>query len=377
MWQRWSRLLEALGRLRVPMRIHAGDVSVGDPTAPDAAGGDGWKDFQTAEALFRVWGPLAGSPWEPYHAVPLFAALDRVKVRALGPTPLREVEGGEGGTPAGPGSGLIGAAPVQAPPSAAPGAAGGGGEKPGGFMGWLQGLASTKPRPPAAREFRLPAHVRPGAPPPDWAVPGTLVVVDLPGRTTVEAAAWLVVDAGLQPVCTFDHWPHRKGLLRAERVLAELLRWASTLGEARGRIATDAPPLWICDATRLGTFKGSPGEFDNRYYLDDSILPAPAVLRPAGIERVVYLGWGGDEQSPDAPGPTGEVPVADLVEWFTELLGAGIEVLHAPVGDPALSLRPFQAPPKRRVFSSAGYRRSAAGGFGTEIPEPSSSGSSG
>ena len=67
----------------------------------------------------------------------------------------------------------------------------------------------------------------------------------------------------------------------------------------------------------------------------------------------------------------------DLVEWFTELLAAGIEVLHVPVTDPTLTPRPFQASPERRRFSRAGYRRSAAGGFGTEVPEPSSSGSSG
>jgi hypothetical protein len=334
MWQRWSRLLEALGRLRFPVITQTGDVSVGDPTAPDAEGGRGWQAYARAEALFQAWGPLEGSPWEPYHAVPLFAAVDRVKQRSLGPTPLREVQEATAGTG-------------------------------GRALGRNEG-------------FRLPDHARPGAPAPPWALdPATMVVVDLPGRSTVEAAAWLVTEAGLQPVCTFDHWPHRQGLIRAERVLAELLRWVTTVVSARGRIATDAPPLWICDSTRLGTRKGRPGEFDNRYYLDDSILPSAKLLLANGLAHVVYLGWKGDEAGPDVPGPTGEVPVADLVEWFTELLTAGIEVLHVPVNDPGLGPRPFQAPTKRPRFSVRGYRRSAAGGFGTEVPEPSSSGSSG
>ncbi len=334
MWQRWSRFLEALGRLRVPVITQAGDVSVGDPTAPDAEGGRGWQAYARAEALFQAWGPLEGSPWEPYHAVPLFAAVDRVKQRSLGPTPLREIEEETAGTG-------------------------------GRALGRNEG-------------FRLPAHARVGAQIPGWATElGTMVVVDLPGRHAVEAAAWLVTEAGLQPVCTFDHWPHRQGLLRAERVLAELLRWATTVVSARGRIPSDAPPVWICDSTRLGTRQGRPGEFDNRYYLDDSILPSAKLLQAHGITRLVYLGWGGDETSPDAPGPAGDVPVADLVEWFTELLTAGIEVVHAPVGDPELRVRPFQAPRIRRRFSAKGYRRSAAGGFGTDLPEPSSGGSSG
>ena len=128
---------------------------------------------------------------------------------------------------------------------------------------------------------------------------------------------------------------------------------------------------------RLGTRQGQIGEFDNRYYLDDSILPAADVLRRAGIRRAVYLGWGGEEENPDAPAQAGAIPLADLVDWFAELLHGGIEVVHAPVSDPELRLRPFQARSVRPPFSTKGYRRSAAGGFGTEIPEPSSSGSSG
>ena len=239
-----------------------------------------------------------------------------------------------------------------------------------------EGAATAGPQFAGGSLF-LPAHARPGSPAPAWLEPGTLCVLDLPGRAAVEAAAWLVTAAEAQPVCTFDHWPHPKGVLPAELVLAELLRWATTLAMARGRIASDAPPLWICDSTRLGMRKGSPGEFDNRYYLDDSILPTPQVLARAGIHRVVYLGWASGENGAGAPALGASIPLADLVEWFTDLLGAGIEVLHAPVSDPALRLRPFQAPPRRPRFSTKGYRRSAAGGFGTEVPEPSSSGSSG
>jgi len=340
MWQQWSRFLELLGRIRVPVSLSSAR-GCGDATANDAEGGRGWMAYARTEALFQVWGPLEGSPWEPYHCVPLFASVDRMDRRLVGPTPSREVEedaarlkeaGASGGTGAG----------------AAAGAA-----------------------------FLLPAHARPGAPAPSWLESGTLCVVDLPGRSTVEAAAWLVTAASAQPVCTFDHWPHAKGLLPAERIVAELLRWATTMTMARGRIPLDAPPLWICDAMRLGTRTGKPGDFDNRYYLDDSILPTPRVLHGAGIHRVIYLGLDGGESGPDAPAQGSAIPLADLVDWFTELLAGGIEILHVPVSDPELRPRTFQGPTRRPRFSTKGYRRSAAGGFGTEIPEPSSSGSSG
>jgi len=340
MWQRWSSFLEALGGIRIPIRLSSAKEA-GDPSAPDATGGRGWAAYARTEALFQVWGPLEGGAWEPYHCVPLFAALDQMDRKKVGPTPIRIVQ-----------EDAERLARSQ-----------GGGEPHGSAAGG--GL------------FLLPAHARPGAPAPRWLEPGTLCVLDLPGRATVEAAAWLVTSADAQPVCTFDHWPHPRGVLPAELILAELLRWATTLAMARGRMASDAPPVWICDATRLGTRKGNPGEFDNRYYLDDSILPTPQVLARAGITRVVYLGWAGGENGADAPALGSAVPLPDLVEWFTDLLGAGIEVLHAPIRDPELRLRPLQAPPKRPRFSTKGYKRSAAGGFGTEVPEPSSSGSSG
>jgi hypothetical protein len=285
-------------------------LAVGVPTALDAKLGDGWRGYLDPARLYDVWGPHSEGPWGPYHSVPLFAALDRLKREDVGP-----------------------AAPLGSPrrPSAPP---------------------------------ELPAHARPGAPAPAWLTPATWTILDLPGARSVEAAAWLVGAAGAQPVSTFDNWPHERGVLKPELALAEFLRWATTLEEARAKIAPEAPPVWICERERLGERPGRPREFDNRYFLDDSVLPGPGVLRRHGIERVVYV-------VPTA----GDEPIADVVDYFGELLLAGIAVYRVGLDAADAPLEAFVSSRGARPLQRAGYHRSAVGGFGTLVPEPSSGGS--
>jgi hypothetical protein len=307
MWQRWSAALEWLGRIRF---FWSGStrVRVGDPDGTDARGRPDWRRFCTAEALFDVWGPHRSSPWAPFHSVPLFAALDRMPPPGAGPAPAPD-----------------------------PGAAG-------------------DPR------NRIPPIAAPGSAPPPFLGADTWIIVDMPGPAAVQVAVWLI-GAGSQPVCTFDNWPHPKGVLRAEQTLAELIRWATTVAQLRQGLGPQSPPLWICDSDRLGQRSGAPGEFDNRYYLDDSTLPGPRTLSAAGIRRVVYLTLGADDG-----------PVLDLVDYFAELLAAGLVVEHADLAAASLEPRAFAGPRTRHRVIKATFRRSAAGGFGTAVPEPSSGG---
>jgi hypothetical protein len=190
-----------------------------------------------------------------------------------------------------------------------------------------------------------------------------LTFLNLPGPRAVEAGAWLVTAAQCQPVCTFDNWPHPRGLLKPEDTLEALLRWATTVATARSRLQVTSPPVWICDSERLGTRQGKPGEFDNRYYLDDSVLPGASMLSRAGVRQIVYVTLGGD--------PT---PTLDLEGYFADLLIAGLPVLRLDLADPTLEPGPFATPLTRRPVSTFSFRRSAAGGFGTEVPQPSSGG---
>jgi hypothetical protein len=312
MWRLWSRLFELLGGIPIAMRPPK-RLRVGDPAAPDAMGGWGWREYLDAERLFDVWGPVPDSPWVPFHCVPLFAALDSLTPSEIGPAPPPEERTGE---------------------------------------------ADPRSLPSALRDA-----LRGGLTAPAWLTGDTWTILDLPGPAAVEVAAWLITRAGCQPVCTFDHWPHERGVLRAELILAELLRWATLVAEARSLRNAGSPPLWICDSERLGTRAGVPREFDNRYYLDDSILPGPGILRRAGIRKVIYLTLTGEQ-----------TPQLDLEAYFADLLAAGFPILHAELMNPLREPTPFQLPTSPRRLKESDYHRSSAGGFGTEIPQPSSGG---
>lgn len=310
MWQPLWKILEFIGRMRLPLG-RSTRLRVGDVLAPDVFGDRRWRDYLSSEKLFDVWGPVPGSPWEAFHCATLFAAVDSISRQGLlGPTPPGEAALIDAGTAV----------------------------KPAERFG----------RPPAAL---------------GWAGPDCMVVVDLPGPQAVALGARFV-EAGCQPVCTFDHWPHSAGLLKAELVLAELLRQAPRVAEARQRLHPGSPPVWICDAERLGKGPGRPNQFDNRYYLDESLLPGPQLVIRAGIRRVVCV----------VPGVL-ELLVRDIEAYLTELRLRGLGTFGAALTDPELQPQPIRPSRSLRQLGLSGYRRSWAGGFGTLIPEPSSGGS--
>jgi hypothetical protein len=341
MWRPWSKGLELLGRirLRAPFRWRR-TLRVGDPNAPDAMASTGWREYLDAERLYDVWGPHPESAWSAFHCVPLFAALDSLRHAEIGPARLPE----PGDPKAWPGE-FIQTVEPMAPPADSPAP-----QDP------------FAPRPPEL--VALPPGARQGAPPPPWLTRDTWTILDLPGPRAVEAAVWLVEAAGCQPVCTFDNWPHPKGVLKAEHVLAELLRWATTMAVARRSLDPSAPPVWICDSERLGRLKPRPGDFDNRYYLDDSILPGVDLLRRAGLRRAIYVTAVEKE------------PLVDLDGYFRDLIAAGFGVLQVTLSDPALEPSPLRLPAVPRMPPSD-FRRSGAGGFGQDVPHPSSGGGGG
>jgi hypothetical protein len=314
MWQPLSKLLDSIGRFRLALGPSKAAVQIGFPGADDALGGFDWKNYRSAEALYEVWGPASGSVWEPYHCVPLFAALDALKPAKWPATPN------------------------EAWPTAAEEAA---------RIETGVHLPGATAREPLGRE---------------WAEAGVWVILDVPGVVAVPLAARFVL-AGYQPVCTFDHWPHPAGLLKPERILAQLLRYAPIVAEARQQLHPASPPIWVCDRERLGRGPGMPRDFDNRYFLDDSILPGPDALRKAGIRHVVCI----------VPEPWMH-PLEDVQAYLEGLKREGFPEIHgAALNDPELRTFDFSPVGAPRRFAASSYQRSAAGGFGRLIPEESSS----
>lgn len=253
--------------------------------------------------LFDTWGPVPGSPWEPFHCVTLFAALERIA--APGPT-----------APAV-------AAKLEAGPHLAP----------------------------------LPADAWPDRPP--WLMEGTLTVIDLDGPQSVALGARLV-RAGAQPVCTFDNWPHQAGVQKPEEVLAQLLRHATTVAAARDALTPSSPPVWLCDRQRLVGGDPRPRQFDNRYFLDDTLLPGTGYLKKAGIGTIVVV-----QQTASTS------MSRDLEAWLADRAADKMAVFVTHLQTEHLEAEPIT--PVRSHVPKVGLR-SDAGGFGRLIPEPSSSG---
>ena len=299
MYRLWLEFLRFLSYLRLPgFAFKISAVNIGKPEDTDIMQSMRWKNFTRAESLYSVWGPHQQSVWLPYHCITLFAAIDRFRPEQIGPVAVDTKQ----------------------------------------FSFLIQDPA------------------------PHWATTNTWIIVDLEGPQSVAVSAWLASIAGYQVVCTFDNWPNQAGLIKPERVLGSLLYFSPFMAEKRKNIQPNFPPLWICDRGRLGLFPGKPRDFDNRYFLDDSVLPGPLTLRRAGITRVVYV----------SPADSSD-EVQDLSLYFKLLVKEGFELLKAPISSRESFLNPVPLIPSEVQLFKGGFFRSSEGGFGRPIPEPSSS----
>jgi len=142
----------------------------------------------------------------------------------------------------------------------------------------------------------------------------TLWLVDLRGAASVAFGSTLshVATEPVSLVPTFNNWPAEEGLVPAEETLAALITMPPRLPPAAG-----GRPVFLLDAWRLAYRFDEPDDetFDNRYILNPTDLPDPALLRARGIERVVYL----VESLDDA-----ETEEDDLHELFASYQQAGI-----------------------------------------------------
>ncbi len=314
----WLKLLERLG---APLE-RTGELE--DPFAPGRIRQGAWHEFRHHEILFQLYGPPADSPWYPFHCPTLFAAIERLKLMPR----LTEL----------------------APELSS--------DRPDGAWGWLD------------RE--------------------TAVVVDLRGGLSVQLGASLAIEAGAQLISTFDHWPQPNPLkpfaessyvnmaplpwppeqvdnrvaIDSRDVIDSMISLAPEVYQRRRLgLAADAPPVWLCDARRMRAVKPGPGHFDNRYYIDDSLLPTPEQLLRAGIRRVVLF-------ADEADSPVSD----DLSVFLAASHRAGLILRRAALADldSWVRLLPME-PPLPVQQSGLFYPKSQVGGFGRRVPVPSES----
>lgn len=304
---------EILARLGLPRVHQSGGVILGAVGATDALGGDEWKRHSTSEGLYDLWGPARSSPWSGYHKPTLFAALDGIVATGRWPRPTPGLD------------------------------------------------AASAP------------HQRPR-----WADERTAIALDLPGDASAAYAAWLCVRAGHAPVSTFNNWPGSNALVDATRVLGALLHYGPwmRLGELHTVDEKRAPPVFMLDRARLGTRAPKPLDFDNRYFLMPTDLPSSQTLANAGIERLVYVR---PQRTPEDATPA---ELDDVNGWLFDLQ----ERVHVWTAEASLAqwgiTEPVRYAPaiRKTPFTTTtdpsfrGFRRNAAGGFGSLIPEPSSGG---
>lgn len=196
---------------------------------------------------------------------------------------------------------------------------------------------------------------------PAWIDSSVLLFVDLPGPRSVALGTALAI-GGCDLVCTFNNWPQANSVISPQTTLAALIRYASLLQEKRVAYPTPGPAAWLCDSERFGAKPGTPGQFDNRYYIEDGVIPGPNYLRSRGISKIIYV-----------TNPSGTLK-ADISVHLKTFEKAGYFVGQAVVSEEGVLHAPVVMDIPERTFTSTGFFKSSAGGFGAPVPHPSSSG---
>ncbi len=201
-----------------------------------------------------------------------------------------------------------------------------------------------------------------------WATPpsgGCAMIVDLPGAESV-ATGMALARIGYRPVPLFNAVMQSDAVRDLSETATRLFRWADDLRNLR--LPPEAPPAFLLDSLRMhADVPPRPGSLDNRSMVFPQDFPSGATLHARGIRHVVRV----------------RAPLENIQDDLQHILlrwkEAGLQT-HAQF--PGGPLTPFV--PKRpsrfraawyRACAILGLRRSAAGGFGSRIPEPSSSGS--
>lgn len=192
------------------------------------------------------------------------------------------------------------------------------------------------------------------------------LVLDLPGPQAV-ATGVALARRGYRPVPLFNGCPGTMEAVPMQSVMTAVAMSGDDL--QRIELPPDAPPVFLLDAGRNPPgLKVLPGRFDNRWMTFPQDFPSANYLKSHGIERALLVH--------EASG----APAADLAHVLLRWQEAGIGIEECTATGQGRAAVTIRKPPRYRslwylALALFGLHRSAAGGFGSIVPQPSSGGS--
>lgn len=194
----------------------------------------------------------------------------------------------------------------------------------------------------------------------------TAVVVELPGPQSVLTGLALAAQ-GYRPVPLYNANVGPNSTIDVDEI-ANALRLGAEEMRAM-RIAPDAPPAFLLDANRMRPKRTlEPGRFDNRWIVLPQDFPSAIKLASHGVREVLVMREG-DRLEDDLAHVLLRWQRGGLVIQAVDARKYGRpEAIH--IEPPSMFRRAWY-----RLIVLAGLRRANVGGFGAQIPEPSSGGS--
>jgi hypothetical protein len=193
----------------------------------------------------------------------------------------------------------------------------------------------------------------------------TLIVVNLPGVESIQLGMALA-QQGHRPIPLYNCCEGANAIIPMGAIIDSLVSATLILEELQ--LPLLAPPAFLIDANRMRDIaKPSPGEFDNRWLIFPQDFPSAKFLLSQGIQRVLLL-------------QRNHTPESDLAHVLLLWQQQGIQLLRQ---NPSVSDKPVPlkvSPPRwfryfwYRALTLLSLKRNSAGGFGSVIPDESSSG---
>jgi len=195
----------------------------------------------------------------------------------------------------------------------------------------------------------------------------TAVIVDLPGEESVMMGLALA-QKGYRPVPLYNSCSGPSAVVNVNSIKYLLSQEAMDLQQMK--IAFDARPAFLLDANRMREgLNAAAGEFDNRWMVFPQDFPSANFLLSRHIRGILLIQ------------PKVGQPRNDLAHVLLRWQEAGVRIFEMVPNSTNQPAELIVARPTYfksiwyRVLALMGLRRNSTGGFGSIVPEPSSSGS--